>query len=309
MCKIKSIVDKEVKQQEKIFRIWVQKDGMIKCRIYQLFYLNKMYKIILALLFVGSLGSTGLFNTDNQCTCDQMEYQSDCANMSPICTWDGKSCSTQDCNMLTDQNVCASNLKCMWKITDQGASCVNFTFCSQLSGSTQIQCLSLSSNCPYTDGTKCGAYNQLMQCSKLTASQYCEGYISRDGICMWKGSCLPAQNCTALNQDECTLASIGCKYNTPDGCSQRLCSDFTTQQSCNFVLTAINTSEFQLCSWDFTASKCSAATNLGGLGQGNCYNTTLGSARWVSTSAGGECRSCYASIVFAFIAVLFIIMI
>lgn len=43
----------------------------------------------------------------------------------------------------------------MWK----GTSCTDFTFCSQLSGTTQNDCLSKSGNCPYTDGTTCGGSN------------------------------------------------------------------------------------------------------------------------------------------------------
>ncbi|CAD8125934.1 unnamed protein product [Paramecium sonneborni] len=268
-----------------------------------------MFKMILFILIVGCLGSSGSFYTKNQCSCDQMQYESDCTNMGPMCTWDGKSCTTLECNKITDSNVCASNLKCMWKVTTSGASCTDFTYCSQLSGSTQLQCLTYSNNCPFTNGKQCGSYNQLYTCSSFKESQYCEGYISQQGICMWRDTCTPAQICTVLNQNECALAAYGCKYSTADGCTQLQCSDYPTQQSCTFVMLTIYKGDYQLCSWDSNAGKCQAATNLGGLGQGNCYQQTLGTARWVSTSAGGECQPCYAHILFAFIVVLFIIMI
>ncbi|CAD8212286.1 unnamed protein product [Paramecium pentaurelia] len=273
-----------------------------------------MIKIVLALFFVGCLGSSGQssgqFYTSNQCTCEQLSFQSDCTTMGPQCTWDGTSCSTLDCDKITDSIACAANLKCMWTTTSSGTSCKPFTFCSQISGATQMQCLLSSNNCPFTNGTKCGSSNQLHSCSHFTASQYCEGYISQDGICMWRdgGGCTAAQNCTSLNQSECNLANYGCKY-TSNTCSQLLCSDYTTQQSCTFVMSAIYKGDYQLCSWDSTAGKCQAAQNYGGLGQGNCYTMTLGTSRWVSTSTGGECLSCYAKIALAFITTLVIIMI
>jgi Notch-like protein len=54
----------------------------------------------------------------------------------------------------------------MWK----GTSCTDFTFCSQLSGTTQNDCLSKSGNCPYTNGSTCGGSNQLYGCSHFTAA-------------------------------------------------------------------------------------------------------------------------------------------
>ncbi|CAK78331.1 unnamed protein product (macronuclear) [Paramecium tetraurelia] len=274
-----------------------------------------MIKIVFALFFVGCLGSSGQsvgqFYTTNSCTCDQLSYESDCTKMGPQCIWDGSSCSTQECNLITVASACAANLKCMWTTDPQGgSSCKTFTFCSQLTGATQVACLQVSANCPFTDGTKCGSSNQLHSCSHFTASQYCEGYISYDGICMWRDAtgCSLASECAPLNLAECNSAKYGCKYSN-NVCSQLLCSDYTTQQTCTFVMQTITKGEYQLCSWDSTAGKCSMAQNYGGLGQGNCYATTLGTARWVSTSAGGECLSCYAQTLFVFIIALFLIMI
>lgn len=83
-----------------------------------------------------------------------METEVDCTTKG-ICKWDGSSCSALGCGDLITQASCAANLNCMWK----GTSCTDFTFCSQLSGTTQNDCLSKSGNCPYTDGSTCGGSN------------------------------------------------------------------------------------------------------------------------------------------------------
>ncbi|CAK84249.1 unnamed protein product (macronuclear) [Paramecium tetraurelia] len=274
-----------------------------------------MIKILLTLFFVGCLGnsgqSVGQFYTSNYCTCEQLQYQSDCTSMGPQCTWSDNSCSTLDCTKVTDAKACAANLKCMWTQNSSGeSSCKFFTFCSQFSGSSQLQCLNISNNCPFTDGTKCGSSNQLYPCSHFTAQQYCQGYISQDGVCMWTDGtgCRAAQDCTLLNQQQCITAPKGCKY-TENKCSQLLCTDLTSQESCTYVMDVIYKGYYQLCSWNSTTGKCANAQNYGGLGQGNCYQQTMGTARWVSTSAGGECLSCYAQTLFALIVALFIIMI
>ncbi|CAD8047105.1 unnamed protein product [Paramecium sonneborni] len=265
-----------------------------------------MNKFILAIVLFSIAYAQLTFNANNKCACNQLSTQQDCVQSFPICIWDSKSssCSTQTCSTITDQLSCASNLKCMFN----GKSCVDFTLCNQITGVDQAECRAKSQNCPQSDGKNCASKELLKSCSAYTSQSSCDGVLSSNGFCYWTtgGVCSEISSCSQLSSNVCTNIGNACQWNnTINNCTQAGCGQFTNNYTCTKYLTQLNKEEFQLCQWN--NSSCVNANDISSLNINTCYNQTLQTYRWVSSS--NTCEICAGKLIYVLIMAVLMTMI
>ncbi|CAK92397.1 unnamed protein product (macronuclear) [Paramecium tetraurelia] len=266
-----------------------------------------MKKFIPAIALISVTYAELTFNANNRCTCDDLTTQQDCSKSYPQCIWDeqGSSCSTVTCSSLIDQTNCALNEKCMWS----GKGCVEFTFCNQLKGYSQRDCFKQSINCPQSDGKICAGSQALKSCSSYSDQETCDKTISSSGICDWSDSgCSSITSCGQLNSKNCFRGGDACIWNiTSNTCTEDSCNQFQSKSTCKYYQTQLDELVFQLCEWDATNSKCNDANDTSALTENTCYNQTLYTHRWSSSS--NSCQACEGKIIYMVIMAILIIMI
>ncbi|CAD8105966.1 unnamed protein product [Paramecium primaurelia] len=257
---------------------------------------------------------SNLLNVKSTCKCKDLINQIDCISSFPNCFWSysNQTCNPLQCNQLTNQAQCILNQECYWK-NSQCYQQVNSTssFCSQLKGNTQQECLSQSILCPgITDEGYCS--QSINNCSDYKLYYQCFGSLGADGICQWNQnqlSCLGVKNCNMIkNKSLCNNMVGACYwdlYNQSNNCTQYNCTTLYNQtQKCNYYLSSPNQQyEVKLCY--LNGDICNSTTQVNNLDAYNCYNSSGRTAGWNTRNlTDGSCVLCYDQLISSSIIIL-----
>ncbi|CAD8083871.1 unnamed protein product [Paramecium sonneborni] len=242
----------------------------------------------------------------NQCTCEQLIYQGDCALAGDSCLWNPQlgQCVQMDCNMLKTRSTCVSNYNCHWIQVDDVMQCLPFTKCSNLPGSNSLQCLTYSYRCTQSDGRYCKELSRTdvsNTCSSIQNYTLCYLTIASDGVCAWNGSsCYALSECSSIKQfNLCGINNYGCYWNqNTSSCVPLQCSNILSQSQCTYVDNTIDRQHsIQMCFWNQTF--CQNVTTISeSLTSSNCYINSGKTYSWSqNNSTQGTCQSCSDSII------------
>ncbi|CAD8162535.1 unnamed protein product [Paramecium pentaurelia] len=237
----------------------------------------------------------------NQCTCEELIYQGDCALAGESCLWNSQlaQCIQIDCYMLKTRSSCISNYNCHWIQVDDVMQCLPMTKCSNLPGSNSYQCLAYSYRCTQSDGQFCQELSRLDQSNKCSSIQnYTSCYltIGSDGVCAWNGqNCYALSECSQITQSNlCGINNYACQWNSDiNKCISLNCENILTESACTYVDTTIDRHpSIQMCYWN--NSRCANVTSISDtLTSSNCYINSGRTYSWSdNNSTKGHCESC-----------------
>ncbi|CAK92392.1 unnamed protein product (macronuclear) [Paramecium tetraurelia] len=241
--------------------------------------------------------SLDLIKLPNTCSCDQLT-SIECLTAKPKCKLvDSTSCVNSQCIDIFDQGNCSTLPYCMW----YNQTCVQFTSCSSLSGTTALDCLAQSTNCPAISNGSCKDKKSLGSCSSyLTANECTLGIPSSNGFCYWNNNgCQEMINCDAISQiTQCDALYRICSWSAAfNKCVPFKCQNYKNQDQCTFVVVNFKDSYIELCQWQNKV--CQQYTEkYYRFDEQTCYQNSGHTYRWVEDEKrGSRCQECYSLLI------------
>ncbi|CAD8167848.1 unnamed protein product [Paramecium pentaurelia] len=238
-----------------------------------------------------------------QCTCSDYVLQSDCNSQNSLCQWNiqTKICTLNTCSQITTQNICITVANCYWSFNTN--TCQTLSSCDDLIFKvSSVGCAAQSLSCAGYEGGNCINTSTISStCSSQQQQINCSQFISSQGLCVWNNqnySCSLLQYCNQITDATiCGNWLNQCMWDAKiSQCQQLTCSTITNEQSCTYVLSQFQSTQYQLCRWNNSLGPQGACQNAySALLQTSqtCLNNTGNTFRWsTNNESAGMCVSC-----------------
>ncbi|CAD8129975.1 unnamed protein product [Paramecium sonneborni] len=243
----------------------------------------------------------------NACSCTDLN-EIECTLSKPVCKLiQNNQCVKSECKEIFDSIHCSEQNECMW----QANSCVPFTNCTDLKGSSALDCMAQSLQCQSQIGWVCQSAQSLDSCSKY-GIEFCHyGSIGSDGLCYWNTYsqvCQVISSCDKVNnQPICQSLSPACQWSYYfSSCVPFQCQDYPNELSCKNVIVNLKDPQIMLCVWK--NQKCQPYEDTYyRFDSAICYVQSDHTYRWIKEDKYGvRCQQCLSAFFIMALAILII---
>ncbi|CAD8123473.1 unnamed protein product [Paramecium sonneborni] len=227
------------------------------------------------------------------CSCTLLN-DVECTLAKPVCKLiQNNKCVKSECTEIFDSVHCSQQNECMWK----NGSCITFTKCSDLNGTTSLDCIAQSLQCQSVSNSQCQPASSLNSCGQYS-NQNCKfGILGSDGFCYWNTS---TDNCEVISSCDKVMNISICQQLTPacqwsyyfSSCVPFQCQDYLQQEDCTNVVVNLVDPQILLCVWK--NQKCEPFVDTYyRFDNSICYVQSDHTYRWVKDDKlGVQCQQC-----------------
>ncbi|CAD8091243.1 unnamed protein product [Paramecium primaurelia] len=244
----------------------------------------------------------------NICSCTLLN-QIECSLSKPVCKLNqNNECVKSQCNEIFDSLHCSQQNECMWNQNQ----CVTFTKCTDLSGTTNLDCVAQSLQCQATQNGICQPASSLNSCEKYSQSQCKLGKLGSEGFCYFnetKNACQVISSCDSVNNIQyCEKLNPACKWSYNfNKCVPYQCQDYRYEEECINVIVNLQDPQIELCVWQ--NYKCVPFVDTYyKFDDAICYVKSDHTYRWVKEDKFGvRCQQCLQAYLINIIAIVLLI--
>ncbi|CAD8149926.1 unnamed protein product [Paramecium pentaurelia] len=242
------------------------------------------------------------------CSCTELN-KFECEISKPVCKLnESNQCVKLQCSEILDSVYCSQQNECMWNLNQ----CVVFTKCTDLKGSSTLDCIAQSIECQYIQNGICQSTQSLHSCDKYETQECTFGIQGSDGLCYWNSLinlCSVISSCDDItNQLVCSSLTPACQWSYFfQSCVPFQCQDHNYKDQCTNVLVNLNDPQIELCVWQ--NNKCVPyVDSFYKLDDDICYTNSDHTYRWVKEDKHGtRCKQCLKSSLINIIAIIIIL--
>ncbi|CAD8119786.1 unnamed protein product [Paramecium sonneborni] len=246
----------------------------------------------------------------NACSCTDLN-EIECTLSKPVCKLiQNNQCVKSECKEILDSVHCSQQNECMW----QSNSCVPFTNCTELKGSSALDCMAQSLQCQSQSNQICQSASSLDSCSKYGSDSCHYGSIGSDGLCYWNTSsqvCQVISSCDKVNnQPICQSLAPACQWSLYfSSCVPFQCQDYPNEIQCKNVIVNLQDPQIMLCVWK--NQKCQPYEDTYyRFDSAICFVQSDHTYRWIKEDKYGvRCQQCLSAYLINFIALATLIII
>ncbi|CAD8124889.1 unnamed protein product [Paramecium sonneborni] len=230
------------------------------------------------------------------CSCTVLN-EKECTLAKPVCKFNqNKQCVKSACQEIFNSVTCSEQIECMW----QSNQCVDFTSCTDLYGSSSLDCIAQSLQCQVVSNHICKSVQSLNTCSQYSM-EFCKiDIIGSDGLCYWNSTnkvCQVISSCDKVtNQSICQYLNRTCQWSYFfQSCVPFQCQDYPYEELCTNVIVNLQDPQIMLCVWK--NQKCIPYEDTYyRFDDSICYANSDHTYRWVKEDKYGvRCQQCLST--------------